>query len=174
MTGPLVPFRKFVLKVHSRSDLACRHCYVYEHADQSWSSRPKVISDEVINWTANRLAEHVKTHALPSVQVILHGGEPLLAGTARLRRVCEELSGRLAGVSELNLRIHTNGVQLTERHLDLFAEFNVLVGISLDGDKAANDRHRLYADGRSSYQQVLKAVALMRQERYRHLYAGLL
>jgi uncharacterized protein len=174
MSGPLVPFRQFVLKVHSRCDLACRHCYVYEHADQSWSSRPKVISEETVSWTAHRLAEHAKTHALPSVHVILHGGEPLLAGPARLRRVCEELRSRLDGISALDLRIHTNGIQLSERYLDLFAEFDVKVGISLDGDKAANDRHRVYANGHSSHQRVLEAVALLRRERYRHLYAGLL
>lgn len=133
-----------------------------------------MISEETITWAATRLAEHAKTHALPSVHVILHGGEPLLAGPARLRRVCEALRGSLAGISDLDLRVHTNGVQLNERFLDLFVEFDVKVGISLDGDKVANDRHRLFADGRSSHQQVLDAVALLRQERYRHLYAGLL
>lgn len=174
MTGPLVPFREFVLKVHSRCDLACDHCYVYEHADQSWLTRPKVISDEAISWTARRLAEHATTHALPSVTVILHGGEPLLAGPARLRRVCEELGSALNGIAELDLRIHTNGVQLSPRYLDLFDEFHVRVGISLDGDRAANDRHRRFADGRSSHPMVMRAVELLREERYRHLDLGLL
>ncbi|MEU3707644.1 radical SAM/SPASM protein FxsB, inactivated metallohydrolase extension form [Streptomyces anulatus] len=174
MTGPLVPFREFVLKVHSRCDLACDHCYVYEHADQSWSTRPRTISDEAISWTARRLAEHATTHALPSVTVILHGGEPLLAGPSRLRRVCEELGSALNGIAELDLRIHTNGVQLSPRYLDLFDEFHVRVGISLDGDRAANDRHRLFANGRSSHPMVMRAVELLRQERYRHLDLGLL
>ncbi|CAM5623780.1 hypothetical protein SMICM304S_01145 [Streptomyces microflavus] len=174
MTGPAVPFREIVLKVHSRCDLACDHCYVYEHADQSWRTRPKAISDHVISRTAQRLAEHARTHALPSVSVILHGGEPLLAGPVRLRRVCEEFSSALAGIAELDLRIHTNGLQLSPRYLDLFDEFDVKVGISLDGDRTANDRHRRYADGRSSHPLVLKAVELLRQERYRHLDLGLL
>ncbi|MGW3624976.1 radical SAM/SPASM protein FxsBH, inactivated beta-hydroxylase extension form [Streptomyces sp. NPDC000880] len=174
MTGPLVPFREIVLKVHSRCDLACDHCYIYEHADQSWRTRPKAISDEAISWTALRLAEHAKSHALPSVSVILHGGEPLLAGPARLRRICEELTGALATVAELDLRIHTNGLQLSARYLDLFSEYNVRVGISLDGDRSANDRHRRFADGRTSHPLVLRAVELLRQERYRHLYLGLL
>ncbi|MFF2235156.1 radical SAM/SPASM protein FxsBH, inactivated beta-hydroxylase extension form [Streptomyces anulatus] len=174
MTGPLVPFREFVLKVHSRCDLACDHCYVYEHADQSWLTRPKTISDEAISWTARRLAEHATTHALPSLTVILHGGEPLLAGPARLRRVCEELGSALNGIAELDLRIHTNGVQLSPRYLDLFDEFHVRVGISLDGDRAANDRHRLFANGRSSHPMVMRAVELLREERYRHLDLGLL
>ncbi|MFF3248431.1 radical SAM/SPASM protein FxsB, inactivated metallohydrolase extension form [Streptomyces sp. NPDC002870] len=174
MTGPLVPFREIVLKVHSRCDLACDHCYIYEHADQSWRTRPKAISDDAISWTALRLAEHAKSHALPSVSVILHGGEPLLAGPARLRRVCEELTGALDGVADLDLRIHTNGLQLSARYLDLFSEYNVRVGISLDGDRSANDRHRRFADGRTSHPLVLRAVELLRQERYRHLYLGLL
>lgn len=106
--------------------------------------------------------------------MILHGGEPLLAGPARLRRVCEELGSALNGIAELDLRIHTNGVQLSPRYLDLFDEFHVRVGISLDGDRTANDRHRRYADGRTSHPLVLGAVELLRQDRYRHLDLGLL
>ncbi|WP_327269965.1 radical SAM/SPASM protein FxsB, inactivated metallohydrolase extension form [Streptomyces sp. NBC_01218] len=174
MTGPLVPFREIVLKIHSRCDLACDHCYIYEHADQSWRTRPKTISDEAVSWTARRLAEHAATHGLPSVSVILHGGEPLLAGPARLRTICEELGSALKGIAALDLRIHTNGVQLSPRYLDLFDEFHVRVGISLDGDRTANDRHRRYADGRTSHPLVLKAVELLRQDRYRHLDLGLL
>ncbi|MEV5679308.1 radical SAM/SPASM protein FxsB, inactivated metallohydrolase extension form [Streptomyces sp. NPDC052179] len=174
MTGPLVPFREIVLKVHSRCDLACDHCYVYEHADQSWRTRPRTISDDAISWTARRLAEHAATHALSSLSVILHGGEPLLAGPARLRRVCEELGSAMHGIAELDLRIHTNGVQLSPRYLDLFDEFGVKVGVSLDGDRTANDRHRRFANGRTSHPQVLKAVELLQQERYRHLNLGLL
>ncbi|WP_089103908.1 FxsB family cyclophane-forming radical SAM/SPASM peptide maturase [Streptomyces hyaluromycini] len=174
MAGPVIPLRQLVLKVHSRCDLACRHCYVYEHADQSWMSRPRVIAEETVSRTAQRLAEHAEAHGLASVQVILHGGEPLLAGPARLRLVCEQLRTALHGVSELDLRIHTNGLQLTERYLDLFAEYHVRVGISLDGDRAANDRYRLYRDGRSSHDKVLAAIGRLRQDRYRHLFAGLL
>ena len=48
------------------------------------------------------------------------------------------------------------------------------VGISIDGYRAANDRHRRYADGRSSYDQVIRAIGLLRTPRFRHLYAGLL
>ncbi|MCJ1679722.1 radical SAM/SPASM protein FxsB, inactivated metallohydrolase extension form [Streptomyces sp. APSN-46.1] len=173
MTG-LIAFREIVLKVHSRCDLACDHCYVYEHADQSWRGRPKVISPEVVTHTASRLAEHARDHALPSVTVILHGGEPLLAGTARLRFVCEEFTRALAGIAELDLRVHTNGLQLSTRYLDLFAAYGVRVGVSLDGDRAANDRHRRFADGRTSHPLVLAAVELLRSEPYRHLYQGLL
>jgi uncharacterized protein len=88
MTGGVAPFRQFVLKVCSRCDLACDHCYVYESADQSWHSRPKVISEHTVTVAAERIAGHARQHALPGVRVVLHGGEPLLAGLATLRWIC--------------------------------------------------------------------------------------
>jgi uncharacterized protein len=174
MTRPGVPLRQFVLKVHSRCDLACDHCYVYQAADQSWRGQPMAMSDKTIDAVARRIAEHARTHHLARVHVVLHGGEPLLAGPARLRRVAGTLRSALAGVCGLDLRIHTNGVLLGEEFCELFAECGVKVGVSIDGYRAANDRHRRYADGRSSYDQVLRAVGLLRTERYRDLYAGLL
>jgi len=174
MNGPLVPFRQLVLKVHSRCDLACDHCYVYEHQDQSWRNRPKVMSRETVAWTAARLAEHAKTHGLTEVRVVLHGGEPLLAGPDRLREIARTLRDGLSGVCDLDLRIHTNGVLLDEAYCRVFAEEGVLVGVSVDGYQQAHDRHRRYADGRGSYRQVVRAVELLRSEPYRHLYAGLL
>jgi uncharacterized protein len=174
MGGPHLPLDQFVLKVESRCDLACDHCYVYEAADQSWRGRPKGIPDDVLRRTAERIAEHAGEHGLDVVEVVLHGGEPLLIGVDGLRGIITELHSSLRGVCELDLRIHTNGVRLNEAFCDLFAEFNVHVGISIDGDRAANDRHRRYANGRSSYDPVIRAINLLRTDRYRSLYAGLL
>jgi uncharacterized protein len=174
MGAPVLPLNQFVLKVESRCDLSCDHCYVYEAADQSWRGRPKGIPDDVLRRTAQRIAEHATEHGLRSVEVVLHGGEPLLVGVDGLRRVITELHSYLRGICELDLRIHTNGVRLTEAFCDLFMEFDVRIGISIDGDRAANDRHRRYANGRSSYDQVVRAIDLLRTDQYRSLYAGLL
>jgi hypothetical protein len=74
----VLPFRQFVLKIHSRCDLACDHCYVYEHADQSWRGRPLVIAQETVAAAGAAIATHARDHQLSEVRVILHGGEPLL------------------------------------------------------------------------------------------------
>jgi len=171
--GP-VPFRQFVLKVHSRCDLACNHCYVYEHADQSWRGRPKELDSSTAAQISQRVAEHAAAHRLPSVRIVLHGGEPLLLGPRRMRETLEALRAAISPVTDLDLRIHTNAVLLTESYLDLFAAYDVKIGVSLDGDRAANDRHRLYRDGRSSYDQVLASLERLRRPEYAHLYAGLL
>lgn len=117
--------------------------------------------------TRPRSAEHAAAHDLDTVHVILHGGEPLLAGRARLRRAAEELTRALEGVCALDLRIQTNAITLDERFCDLFAEFSIKVGISLDGDKAANDR---YQDRRSSHERGCE----WNRPPTGHLFAGVL
>ncbi|WP_239108182.1 FxsB family cyclophane-forming radical SAM/SPASM peptide maturase [Microbispora siamensis] len=168
-----MPFRQFVLKVASRCDLACDHCYVYEHADTSWRGRPMVMSDETAARVADRIAEHAAEHRIQTTHVVFHGGEPLLAGIDRLRRFSRTLRRAVEGVCDLDLRIHTNGVLLSRAFCDMFADEGVKVGVSIDGDRAANDLHRRYANGRSSYDQVVRAITLLRDD-YPHLYAGLL
>ncbi len=165
---------QYVLKVHGRCDLACDHCYVYEHADQSWRGKPRAIAPATADAAAIRIAEHAAAHGLAEVSMVLHGGEPLLLGRDRMHEVLATLDARITQVTKLDLRVHTNGVRLDEQWCDLFNHYGVKVGISLDGDRAANDRHRRFASGRSSHAQVRAALALLRQPRYRHLYAGIL
>jgi uncharacterized protein len=170
----VLPFREFVLKVHSRCDLACDHCYVYEHADQSWRARPKVISQEIVLKAGERIAEHARQQRLPKVRVVLHGGEPLLATVPGLGQIARTLRTVIEPACALDLRIHTNGIRLSEEFCELFLAERIKVGVSLDGDQVANDLHRRFADGRSSYARVIQAIDLLRQERYRECYAGLL
>lgn len=124
----------------------------------------------------SRVAEHARAHGVDSVRFVLHGGEPLLCSAGHLGAIITSLKTALDGVAEADIRVHTNGIRLglDQKYLDLFAQENVLVGISLDGDRAANDLHRRYADGRTSHPQVLRALALLRRPEYRQLYAGIL
>lgn len=166
-------FRQFVLKVHSRCDLACDHCYVFEHADQSWRGRSAEMAVATMERTAQRIAEHARAHGLTEVCLVLHGGEPLLAGPRHLGDLITALRTPLQDVCDVDLRMHTNGVLLDERFCELFRAHGVKIGISLDGDRAANDRHRLYRDGRSSYDKAVRAIGLLRGG-YPELFSGLL
>lgn len=174
MTDGAPAFRQFVLKVATRCDLACDHCYVYEAADTSWRHKPRFMTEQIVRWTAERIAEHAATHRLPAVALVLHGGEPLLLGPARMRKTVTTLREVIedAGCA-VDLRLHTNGLQLSSEYCDLFREQRVRVGVSLDGDRAATDRHRRFANGASSHTQALRAVSLLR-DGYPDIYAGVL
>ncbi|GGM39713.1 FxsB family cyclophane-forming radical SAM/SPASM peptide maturase [Dactylosporangium sucinum] len=169
-----MPLSQFVLKIASRCDLSCDHCYVYEHPDQSWRRQPIAMAPETVAQVAARIAEHATQHRLGSVRVILHGGEPLLAGADGLRAVATELRRRIDPVTRLELGMQSNGLLLTPQICDVLVEHDVRVGISLDGDQAANDRHRRYANGASSHAKVRDALALLRRDEYRKAYGGIL
>ncbi len=160
--------------MHSRCDLACDHCYVYRHADQSWTGRPRVMADRTVDRVAQRIAEHAAAHRLPEVHVVLHGGEPLLAGRERLRRTARRLRSALRGISRLDLRMQTNGLLLDDAFCAMLAEERILTGISLDGDRASHDRHRVRADGSGSHAETVRAVRLLGSPPYRQAFAGLL
>jgi uncharacterized protein len=169
-----VPFREFVLKVASRCNLACDYCYVYTGPDQTWRSQPTAMSPPTIKATARRIGEHARAHGLSRVQVGLHGGEPLLAGLATLEDVISSVHAAMPRGTRADLTVQTNGALLDERFLRLFARNRVRVGVSLDGGRQANDRHRVRADGRSSFADVTRALSLLGMERYRVLFAGIL
>ncbi|MCK2217843.1 FxsB family radical SAM/SPASM domain protein [Actinomadura sp. ATCC 31491] len=167
------PFRQFILKLHSRCNLACDYCYMYEMADQGWRSQPRRMSKATIDRVAARVEEHARAHGLETADVILHGGEPLLAGVEHVRYAVTALRKALDGI-ELTVRTQTNGVLLNEAFLRLFAEMDIRVGVSLDGDEEGNDRHRRRASGQSAYARVTAGLTRLTQPAYRHLFGGLL
>jgi len=167
-------FRQFVVKVHSRCNLACDHCYVYEAVDQSWLDQPRAMRPETVTAVAGSIARYGAQHQLGAVEVVLHGGEPLLLGFDRMQQLIAEFKATISPVAQLQLTMQTNGVRLDRRWADLFLTEGVRIGISLDGGAAANDRHRRYRNGASSYRQVVRAVELLSSDRYRPIFAGLL
>jgi uncharacterized protein len=168
------PFRQFVLKIYSRCNLACRYCYVYELEDQSWRNQPRVMSAGTVRAAVARIAEHARAHGLAQVRVILHGGEPLLAGPAFIQNLADRVRDALSVTAAVDLVVQTNGIRLDETMLTVLRHNAVRVGVSLDGDQAATDRHRQYRGGRGSYRAVTRGLDLLRDDRYRASYAGLL
>ena len=169
-----VAFNEFVFKVHSRCNLACDYCYLYRSGDDSWRGRPHVMSDEVIARAADRVAEHARTFGLSRVRVVLHGGEPLLAGPAVIERVAESVRGALPASTALVLGVQTNGTLLDADFLDVFSRWGVKVGISLDGTDADHDGHRRHHHGGGSITRVADGIALLTRPATRHLFSGLL
>jgi uncharacterized protein len=168
------PFRDVVLKIHQRCNLACDYCYVYTMADQTWRDRPLVMATEVWHAAAERMAEHAAAHRLRGMRLVLHGGEPLLAGTARLRDLITGFREHFAGDCRLDVQMQTNGVLLDEPALALLHRLGVRIGVSLDGTAADNDRRRRRPDGRGSHAAVDRALRLLTAPGYRDAYAGLL
>ncbi|MFB7337085.1 FxsB family cyclophane-forming radical SAM/SPASM peptide maturase [Streptomyces adustus] len=168
------PFTEYILKIHSRCNLACDYCYMYEMADQSWRGMPKIMTRATIDRVAERLAEHARAHGagLPAVHVKFHGGEALLAGADRIDYAAGAFRSALPDATGLTMSVTTNGVLLDdEALLDVLGRHGIQVVVSLDGGRAAHDRHRRHANGKGSYDQVMHGIRALRGSRHRDLFS---
>jgi uncharacterized protein len=168
------PFREFVLKVAGRCDLDCDYCYMYHLADQRWTAQPRIIEEHVVRRAAAVIGAHVRRHGLDQVTVILHGGEPLLAGAERLARIAATVRAALPEGTTVRVSVQTNGVRLTEPALATLRDAGIRVAVSLDGDAASHDRHRRHANGAGSHAAVDAGLRRLTRPEYRPLFAGLL
>jgi uncharacterized protein len=169
-----IPFRQFILKLHSRCNLSCTYCYVYQAADQTWKDRPGRMPEKTVRRVTQRIAEHVETHGLEHVEVVLHGGEPLLAGVGQIEIVARAVRDALPPGVEVELTIVTNGTLIDQPALDVFRRHEIRVAVSMDGDPTVHDARRVHPDGRGSFDEVDRSLHLLMDERYRHLFAGIL
>lgn len=169
-----VPFREFIVKIHSRCELACDYCYMYEMADQSWREQPRRMSREITEITGMRISEHAHAHRLTDVELILHGGEPLLAGPELISYLVNTVRDAAGSGITVHPSVQTNGVGLDYKYLRLFDELGIRVGVSLDGSPEDHDRHRRFASGRGSHVAVIAGLQRLTQGHYRHLFSGLL
>ena len=166
------PLRQFLIKMHSRCNLACDYCYVYTLADQTWRTKPRTIAPEIVSIVAERIAEHARTHGLDDVRVIFHGGEPLLTGASPLVAALGKIRAAVGGRVRVEASVQTNGTLISDETLDVFEQSCIRVGVSLDGGADTHDQHRRYINGRGSYADVTRA--LQRLIKHPAIYAGVL
>ncbi|MER6213268.1 MULTISPECIES: FxsB family cyclophane-forming radical SAM/SPASM peptide maturase [unclassified Streptomyces] len=169
------PVRQFVLKTHSRCNLACTYCYVYEMADQSWRTRPAAMAPATALRAADRIAEHAAAHALPRVDLVLHGGEPLLAAPAELTAPVEAVRAALARRSpgtRVTASVQTNATLLTRGRIAALASAGIRIGVSLDGGLPAHNARRVDHAGRPGFGAAARGLRLL--ARHPAAYAGVL
>jgi len=168
----VVPISEYVVKLASRCNLGCDYCYVYATADQSWRTRPRFPSRDTIATTARRIGEHARGHNLDAITVMVHGGEPLLAGSARIAELVTAVRRACSPDTTVGAQVQTNGVLLDEAMLASLRTHGVRVGVSLDGGPTQHDRHRRDHGGRGSWGDTARALRLLRDNP--DLYSGLL
>ncbi|MEU6299986.1 FxsB family cyclophane-forming radical SAM/SPASM peptide maturase [Streptomyces erythrochromogenes] len=172
---PPHPIRQFVLKTRSRCNLACTYCYVYEMADQGWRDQPVAMTPATTARAAQRIAEHAAAHDLPRVDLVLHGGEPLLTAPAALAAPVEAVRAALAATTprtRITATVQTNGTLITRGRLTALAAAGIRVGVSLDGGLPAHNTRRVDHAGRPGFGAAARGLRLL--ARHPDSYAGVL
>lgn len=168
-----IPVSSYVIKVATLCNINCTYCYEYNMGDNSWKKMPKFMSEETVYLLASRIAEHCREHSLKEVYMNLHGGEPLLYGIERTAALLEIMTTTLAGI-KIHWGIQTNGLLLDQSFVDLFAQYDFHLGLSLDGYKEANDWSRVDFSGNGTYDRVVQAAETLKSSKGKKIFAGIL
>lgn len=153
--------KTFFLRIAARCNLNCDYCYVFKHRDMSWKDMPSVMTVETVKLFASRLSEYVNENEIDEVNVIFHGGEPLIVGEKKIFEFIDIINGTCKGI-KVNFSLQTNGTLLNEELLLRFEQNNVGVSLSIDGDKKAHNRHRRFASGKDSFEEVFNAAKMLK------------
>ena len=97
------------------------------------------------------------------VNVIWHAGEPLVLPIEFYRQAfaaIERLRPTQVGIVH---SFQTNGMLITPTWCDFFVEWQVDVGVSIDGPRHLHDRMRVTRSGQGTFDKTLAGIRLLRQ-----------
>lgn len=170
---PTVPIRQFILKAHGGCNLACTYCYLYAGPDHGWRNRPRTPVEAVTRQAARRIAEHAAAHDLREVSVVLHGGEPLLAGAEQLAAEAAVIRSALPAGRTVQLSLQTNATLLTADRIAVLRGAGIGIGVSLDGGLPGHNQARIDHTGRPAWPAAAAGVRRL-AESAPELYGGVL
>lgn len=143
-----------IIKTVERCNLACTYCYYFFHGDESYKDRDPVMRKSQFSPIAEFLKQGAIDLKLERISIVFHGGEPTLQKTRDFALFCSILYEQISPVTKITFGIQTNGLHLTDEWLDLFEQYDVHVGVSIDGPKEYQDHYRLDHDGKGSYERI--------------------
>src|SRR5437764_482266 len=97
-------------------------CIIFIKESRSMDSE----NDETVAAFARNLADYVASTRLDAVTVLLHGGEPLLAGEERIIRFCGTVRNALEPLgTSVEFAMQTNGVLLSPRWMEVLGSLGI-------------------------------------------------
>jgi uncharacterized protein len=98
-----------------------------------------------------------------SFRFLWHAGEPLVAGLPFYRHAFSLLEALAPPKTSITHSIQTNGTLISERWCELFREYGVHIGLSVDGPAELHDANRKTWGGRGSHQKAMRGYRLLRE-----------
>lgn len=140
-------------------NLRCAYCfYLEKHAyyvQEKVCRMPDIVLDHYTR-------SYIASQPTREVEFAWQGGEPTLMGLEFFRRAVE-LQKKYGEGRIIHNSLQTNGTLLNDDWCEFFAKENFLIGLSVDGPEPIHNRYRVYADGRGSFDRVMKAAKCMKK-----------
>ncbi|TET38516.1 MAG: radical SAM protein [Planctomycetota bacterium] len=136
------------LHMTNKCNLACDYCYVPKNTNE--------MNEEIIEQSIR----YAMSDGSPTISIVFFGGEPLMEKPLieHAIGICRSIEKK--GRHFFHLKISTNGTLLDEETLKFLKREQVLLSISMDGNRSAHDTHRKFPDGNGSFDLVDEKASL--------------
>lgn len=143
----------FIIGITEQCNLRCTYCCYSGAYKNNRSHSVKRMKSEDIDEIYDFIQRTAKKRPL---HIAFYGGEPLLQYSLIQYAVAKghELLG-----DEVVYSITTNATLLTSEKIDWLIAHNIEMVISLDGTRSFHDKHRVFANGNGSYDNVHDALS---------------
>jgi uncharacterized protein len=147
---------QLILQVTQQCNLRCRYCaysgnyYNREHSSQRMSQET---ARKAIDFFMERSTESKK------IFVSFYGGEPFLELDLIKNTIlyCQQKYGH----REIRFNLTTNGTLLNVDIIRYLIENDIVVTVSLDGSKEEHDANRVTADGKGTFDKIIKNLRMI-------------
>lgn len=145
-------FYHVVMQPTSICNMDCKYCYLHNRKKSYY------MKVEVARAVADSIA--MQDLDMP-VTLIWHGGEPLAMGIKRLRALLEPFE-QLRNAGKVEHAIQTNATLIDASWCNLFKEYGIQVGVSLDGPEEANVQ-RVFWSTRPAYPKIMQGLECLKE-----------
>lgn len=151
----LGPTRTLLLQGTSYCSLDCDYCYLRDR-----SSRAKMEPS-----TARAALRWVEKNGLNrgGMSILWHSGEPLSLPVSYYREVFALARSELSVDAPARLELQTNGISINDAFCELFCEYDVSVGVSIDGHAGLHDLRRRTKSGRGTHAAASRGFELLQK-----------
>ncbi len=153
------PLSLLIKPASSLCNMRCEYCFYRDVADKREHHSLGMMSPDTLETVVRRAFEY----ADGSVCFAFQGGEPTLAGLDFYRELM--LLQRRHNTKKIRVgnAIQTNGYIIDDEWARFFAENGFLVGLSLDGIRAAHDSLRVDAAGKGTFDRTVRAAEILKK-----------
>lgn len=127
------------IEITNMCNLSCTYCYA-ETLFPGKNTPIKLFTNELYRKTIDKIIESTKSSFL---DIVFHGGEPLLHSPEWFEEACSYALNKARDFDKkIFFSAQSNLTILKDSHLDVFKKYEVLIGVSLDGDKEIHNKIR--------------------------------
>lgn len=143
-----------VLNVTEACNIRCSYCVYGGAYEAKRVHTNKKMSWEVAKRSIDYLVEHSKGSTFPDRMLGWYGGEPLM-NFPLIKRTAAYFTEVFEGIP-VRFNMTSNATFWNEQIMDFFAEYDVDLLVSLDGPKEVHDAYRVNAQGRGTFETVMR------------------